>query len=112
MEQSASSEANRFSASPEIPCILWNPKVHYRIHKCPPPVPILSHFDPVHTPTSHFLKIQSNCITFNKFYEEKKISSAPRRNCSVFMDPIYQHKRSHPDVQDASLFGSIGAMFQ
>jgi len=57
MEQSPSSEAKRFSASQEIPRILWNPKVHYRIQKCPPPLPFLSHFDPIHTPTSHFLKI-------------------------------------------------------
>ena len=62
MEQSPSSVSNRFPASQEIPRILWNPKIHFRTHKRPPPVPILSQLEPVHTPTSNFLKIHLNII--------------------------------------------------
>ena len=62
MEQSPSWEANRFAASQEIPRIWWSSKVHYCTHKRPPPVHLLSQLDPVHAPTSHFLKIYLNII--------------------------------------------------
>jgi hypothetical protein len=56
MEQSPSWEANRFADSQEVPRVSSNLMVYYRSHRCPPPVPVLSQFDPVHTPTSHLLK--------------------------------------------------------
>ena len=62
MEQSSSWEANRFSASQEIPRIIWNPYFRYLIHKLPTPVPILIQLDPVHNLTSHFLKSHLNII--------------------------------------------------
>ena len=110
MEQSPSREANMFSASQEIPCILWNLKVHYCSHKCPPPVPILSQLDPVHTPTSHFLKIHFNIILpsmpgsfkwslFFRFPHQNPVDASPLPH------KRYMPRQSHSSRVDQTILG-------
>jgi hypothetical protein len=68
MEKSPSWEAVSCAATQEIPSILWNPKVHYRVHKSPLPVFMLSRINPVHTTPSYLSKIHSNIIHPHTFW--------------------------------------------
>jgi hypothetical protein len=62
MEHSPSWEANSHSASQEDPRRLWNPKVHYCVHKSPTLVPILSQMHQFNSFPSYFPKTSSNNI--------------------------------------------------
>jgi hypothetical protein len=61
-ELSSSSEVASCAATQELPSILRNPKVHYRVHKSPPPVPILSQISTIHTIKLYLSKIRFNII--------------------------------------------------
>jgi hypothetical protein len=62
MELSPSWEAANCAATQELHSVLWNPKVHYRVHKSPPLIPNLRQIDPIHTNPSYISKIHFNIV--------------------------------------------------
>jgi hypothetical protein len=102
MEQSPSLEANRFSASQEIPHILWTPNVHYHFRKCPPSVPIQNHIATVHAPTPHFLKIHHNILPSRHGFSKWSLHLRfPHRNpvfTSRLRHTCYMFRTSHSSI--------------
>ena len=108
MEQSPSWEADRFSASQEIPGILRNTEVHYRFHKRPPPVSVLSQIDPVHILTPHLLKVHHISILPSKpgsakwflslgFPNQNPVYTSPLPHTCYMPRPSHSSRFYHPN---------------
>jgi len=99
--QSPSWEANNHLASQEIPCLLWNPKIHYHVHKSPPLVPILNQANPVNNFQIYFFKIHSNIILRSKPRSSKwslsfRFSNKNHVHISHPTHAFHMPRQSHP----------------
>jgi hypothetical protein len=63
MQLNPSLKPNSCSATQEIPRVLLNPRVQYRVYKSSPLVQNLNQIKPVHIHPSYFFKIGFNIIS-------------------------------------------------
>jgi hypothetical protein len=103
MELSPSWEATNCAATQELPSILWNPKVHYRVHKIPTSVSILSQNDPVYTIPFYLSKIYFDIIARGRVVSWGTILQAGRSRVRVPMRWFFFFNLPNPSSRTKAL---------
>jgi hypothetical protein len=98
MALSPSRVAASCAATSELPSILWNLKIPYRVHKSPPLVPSLNKINAVQTTQSYIFKIHLNIIhpPTSWFSQSSFPSGFPTNNpyafnYSLYLSGLYSH---------------------
>ena len=88
----------------KFPAFLWNPKVHYRTHKRPPPVPVQGQPNPVHIPTSHLLESHPNIIHTSTPRSPQRSPSLRFPHQDPIRPPLLTHTRHMTSPSHSSRF--------
>ena len=89
---------NVFSVSREIPCILWNSKVHYRVHNSPPHFGILTRWvqsTPYHSLSLRFILMLSCHLRLDILVVPFFQVSPPKFYIRFSSPPYVAHATSH-----------------